>query len=362
MFKLKKSKFLIIMLFISAIILSACGNRMFNKAVDQGKLAVASMEYEKAKASFELALEEKEDHEVKAMLEQVNDMVAGLKAKENDEIEEAIKYFRKITKGDSIFPSMAEQADKIGQELQKVQERINHYEDQVLQAESFIKEKQYAEGKELLNQLIEETKDQKVLILVHERAQGALEQIHKEVAQIEEQRKEEKRKQEQEIARQAEIEKQKRMISNAELMDILVQGSDRLQESMEDGRDFDGQIQIDGSDYTPYISRFNTYEKIENYLSPYFSKSAIKNHLEPHIIEKGGEIYTFLRESATFAMYDEAVVIERIENENTIHAKVSIYLDGRFYSTTKVTYVYENDKWLINSKLEDWGTSIGFYD
>jgi len=350
-------------IFASTMLLTGCGNRMFNKAVEQGKLAMAGMEYEKAKASFELALEEKEDDEVKAMLEEVNNMVAGLKAKENDDIEEAIEYFSKITREDNIFPTMAEEADDISRELEKVQEEVNHYQEQVLEAESFIKEKKYAEGKELLNQLIEETKDQKILILVHERAQSALEQIHKEVAQLEEQRKEEKRKQEEEAARQAEIEKQKRKISNAELIDILIQGSDRLQESVIDGRDWENYFStIEGYIYTPYVAKFNSYIKIENYLTPYISRGAIKKILQQVTTEKGGGFYYRMGEACTFNVYDEAKIVERTENENTIHVKVCTNPEDPFYSTINVSYVYENDKWLINSELQDWGTSPNFYE
>ncbi len=367
---MRKHRKIITIAVCSLLLLTGCGNSMFNKAVEQGKLAMAGMEYEKARASFQLALEEKEDDEVKAMLEEVSNMVAGLNAKKNDNIEEALEYFSKVSKEDSIFPSMSEEADKLGQELQKVQEEINYYEQQFLEAETYIKEKQYAEGKELLNQIIEETKDHKVLIVVNGKAQGALEQIHIEVAQIEEQRKEQAEIKRQEEARQAELEKKKREISNAGLLDILVQGSERAQESIISSRILEGQftasIEENTKDgivyYTPYRSEFNSRTKIEDYLRPYFSKTAIKSMLQENTREMNGKLYYCWPEMKNFAVYKDpdfyynpAEIIERIDNGNTINVKVRVYLWDSSYPTD-VTYIYENGKWVINSELEDWGT------
>ena len=104
----------------------------------------------------------------------------------------------------------------------------------------------------------------------------------------------------------------------------------------------------------------NSYIKIENYLTPYFSRDAIKRNLQRVTTEKGGGFYYILPEACTFNVYDQAEIVERTENENTIHVKVCVDSEDPFYSTINVSYIYENDKWLINSELQDWGTSPGF--
>lgn len=62
----------IIIVWVSLMIFTGCGNNLFDKAVDQGKLAVEDQNYGKAKASFELALQEKDDSHTRNMLQQVD--------------------------------------------------------------------------------------------------------------------------------------------------------------------------------------------------------------------------------------------------------------------------------------------------
>ena len=52
------------------LLLAGCGNATYDKAMEQGKLAVAKGEYDKAAGLFELALDEKpKDKEAKQTYE-----------------------------------------------------------------------------------------------------------------------------------------------------------------------------------------------------------------------------------------------------------------------------------------------------
>lgn len=104
----------------SLLLLTGCGNSLFTKAVDQGRLAVAGQEYEKAKASFALALDEKEDKKVKYMLDQIEDMLAGRQAKEDNELENALGYFEKVVNRKDVFPSIVEEARQEMKALKKI--------------------------------------------------------------------------------------------------------------------------------------------------------------------------------------------------------------------------------------------------
>ena len=104
---------------VSLSILTACGSRMFDKALEQGKLAVAAKEYDKAKASFELALEEKDSDEVRKMLAQVDTMLTGLEAKEREDLDKALKYFSQVVEED-VFSSIEEEARLLLREIKDV--------------------------------------------------------------------------------------------------------------------------------------------------------------------------------------------------------------------------------------------------
>ena len=51
-------KYLIILVLATTLIIG-CGNNTYNKAIEEGKFAVANQEYEKSQAMFELAIKEK---------------------------------------------------------------------------------------------------------------------------------------------------------------------------------------------------------------------------------------------------------------------------------------------------------------
>jgi len=124
---MKKLGKIIVIGICTMVMLTGCGNSMFTKAMEQGKLAVASKEYDKAEASFELALQEKEDDQVQDMLEQVRNMNKGLKVMGNSDVDEAIRYFNNVIKAEGNFESMKKEAKEA---INKLEERRKLPEDQ----------------------------------------------------------------------------------------------------------------------------------------------------------------------------------------------------------------------------------------
>lgn len=176
------------------MIFTGCGNNLFDKAVDQGKLAVEDQNYGKAKASFELALQEKDDSHTRNMLQQVDYMLLGLQAKDDFNPEEAIRYFTKVIneESDRIFVSMQEEARQLKIQLQALQDKINEYEESILKASNMLKEKNYSESKKILNEIVENTKEQVEFLAQHKKAQETLDLVHSAVTQLEIQQQEEK--------------------------------------------------------------------------------------------------------------------------------------------------------------------------
>jgi hypothetical protein len=83
---------------ISLLLLAGCGNGTYDKAMEQGKLALAEGEFDKAEGLFQLALdEEPKDEEAKQYL----DYITGL-----DEVEEAVnnkEWDQAQTKADNML-------------------------------------------------------------------------------------------------------------------------------------------------------------------------------------------------------------------------------------------------------------------
>lgn len=216
---MKKTIKIIAMICLSSMMLVGCGNKLFDKAVEQGKLAVASKEYDKAKASFGLALEEQGDLEVEKMLVQVEKMLAGLKAKEDGNIEEATEHFRKVVDGGGVLPSLAEEAAELelelALELQEIQDRVSAYDASILEAEKMIEEKKYGESKDILNKVIKDTEGIEGFEVQNKKAQDLLGKVHSAV--IEASKEAEAKKQEEEKRnREAEEEKKKTAAKKAE--------------------------------------------------------------------------------------------------------------------------------------------------
>src|SRR5699024_7381108 len=133
----------IVVLFFS-LTLSGCGNQPdeYNEAVDHGTASIAAEEYDKAKAYFELALEEEpEDEQSQNILEQLAAYQEAVNYLENDELEKALSHAERIGEITKGSKDLNEQSEAL---IKEIQENIEKRK--VEQAEAEEKEEEKAQA------------------------------------------------------------------------------------------------------------------------------------------------------------------------------------------------------------------------
>ena len=163
---------------IILFLMVGCSNETYKKAMDQGKLALASKEYDTAVASFELALEEKkDDKEAKVLKDQTTKMISSIKEKSSGNIEQAIGLFQEVEKmkdGSAILQSQAkEQKDS----LIEHKELKGQYIGQLEKAEKLKSDKKYEEAKGIVNKIVNDTGQNQQFISENQRAEELNKQI-----------------------------------------------------------------------------------------------------------------------------------------------------------------------------------------
>ncbi len=101
-------KKLILIIGITLLVTAGCSNNdAFDKAEKQGDLALENKEYDRAVASFELALKEKKDDwEIRMKMNQTNKMIEAL---QESNIDRAISLLREIENDSASSVILAKQ-------------------------------------------------------------------------------------------------------------------------------------------------------------------------------------------------------------------------------------------------------------
>ena len=174
---MKIKKYLIIPV-LSMILMTGCGNKAFDKAMDEGKLAIASKEYEKAEGMFSLAIEEKKgDKEANALYNQIQKLIEAMKLKEEGKLEEAI--------------ALCDDIDKIESESEFIKKEANilAVETSLVEAETLINNGKYSDAKNKIVKLLDIIENNDNLISQIEKANILIETCDSKI-------EEEKKKQE----------------------------------------------------------------------------------------------------------------------------------------------------------------------
>ncbi len=170
-------KYLIIPL-LSMILMTGCGNKAFDKAMEEGKLAVASKEYEKAEGMFSLAIEEKKgDKEANALYNQIQKLIEAMRLREEGKLEEVI--------------ALCDDIEKIESESEVIKKEANilEVETSLLEAEVLINNGKYSDAKNKVLKLIDTIENDDNLIGQIEKANILIETCDRKI-------EEEKKKQE----------------------------------------------------------------------------------------------------------------------------------------------------------------------
>lgn len=155
-------KQLVAIILISIIMLTGCGNKTFDKAMEKGKLAVDSKEYEKAEGMFSLAIEEKKDNkEANALYNQIQKIIEAMKLKEDGNIEEVIGICEDIEKIESELEAIKKEAkilkEECNKELKQNKEEQKKVENSLIDSEELIDNGKYSDTKNKVSEFINTT-------------------------------------------------------------------------------------------------------------------------------------------------------------------------------------------------------------
>ncbi|MFA2809159.1 hypothetical protein [Bacillus mycoides] len=193
-----------------ATLLFGCSNETFDKAVEQGKLALANKEYAKASASFEIALEEKKDEEVQTLQKQSSKMEEALTAKEKLDIDNAIMLFNQVATMKDGLETVKNGAKKEKETLTQYKDKHENYNKELQTAQDLLSEKKFDESKVILTKIQQETTSDKMFKEQNQKITEQLEKLEKEqnAAAEEEKRQEEQKKEAEKKKQQAKEQQQ----------------------------------------------------------------------------------------------------------------------------------------------------------
>lgn len=205
----RKKIFLITIVLILSLV-GCSGNSTTKKALEEGKKALSSREYDKAIGLFELVAKEKNGEEAKKIVKIIKDYKEGLKLFEKNDLEDAKKTIDKIDKDYKKY-AIKKDIDKLKGDIKKRIEVEVEIQKKIQEIEDLIAAANYTDAKlkieELLNSNQELNKSQK-------------EQLDIDMAKSNEEIQKLKEKEEQEKAQKIEESKSYQM-SVAEAKEVM---------------------------------------------------------------------------------------------------------------------------------------------
>ncbi|MEG0843015.1 MAG: hypothetical protein RSD22_09790 [Romboutsia sp.] len=129
------------LILLSTMMLTGCTNSTFDKSMEEGKLALASKEYEKASGFFGLAVEEKSNNkEAKELNEGTEKIIAINKLNTEGSLEEAIKLCDEFENPNIENGLILKEVENIKKELKnqlsKIDDNNKDIEEEATQNES----------------------------------------------------------------------------------------------------------------------------------------------------------------------------------------------------------------------------------
>ena len=149
-------KKIISILMLCAFILTGCNNTQesntrstYDKAISEGKIAIASKEYEKALGLYELAVSEKENKEDRDICIQLENIIKAKELLEEEKIEEAIKVLENIINSEIGVESITKEATELKAKLEEKNQEEN---DESIEEEELVIENDENESKEIIEE------------------------------------------------------------------------------------------------------------------------------------------------------------------------------------------------------------------
>lgn len=199
-----------------ATLLFGCSNETFDKAVEQGKLALANKEYTNANASFEIALKEKKDEEVQTLQKQASKMEKALIAKEKLDIDNAIKLFDEVSTMKDGLETVKNEAKKEKETLTQYKDKRENYNKELQTAQDLLDEKKFDESKVILTKVQQETTSDKMFTEQNQKVTEQLEKLEREKnAAVEEEKRQEEQKKAAEQKKQQQAKEQQKQTAQS---------------------------------------------------------------------------------------------------------------------------------------------------
>lgn len=199
-----------------ATLLFGCSNETFDKAVEQGKLALANKEYTNANASFEIALKEKKDEEVQTLQKQASKMEKALIAKEKLDIDNAIKLFDQVSTMKDGLETVKNEAKKEKETLTQYKDKRENYNKELQTAQDLLDEKKFDESKVILTKVQQETTSDKMFTEQNQKVTEQLEKLEREKnAAVEEEKRQEEQKKAAEQKKQQQAKEQQKQTAQS---------------------------------------------------------------------------------------------------------------------------------------------------
>ncbi|OZI12913.1 hypothetical protein CEW92_04030 [Bacillaceae bacterium SAS-127] len=163
---------------LSMMLLTGCGDSLYDESMKQAKLAMANGEFAKAKASFELALDEKpDDPEASGVYEQLVVYENVQKEIENGQWDEALTKVEALKKAQNIEKSLKQSFDELVKTAENGKENERVVSEKVETIKGLVSEKNY----EAAQKLIDEMKQNEQLKVAYQLFSSEVDQMSSEI-------------------------------------------------------------------------------------------------------------------------------------------------------------------------------------
>ncbi|PAQ15558.1 hypothetical protein CD798_05670 [Bacillaceae bacterium SAOS 7] len=163
---------------LSMMLLTGCGDSLYDESMKQAKLAMANGEFAKAKASFELALDEKpDDPEASGVYEQLVVYENVQKEIENGQWDEALTKVEALKKAQNIEKSLKQSFDELVNMAENGKENERVVSEKVETIKGLVSEKNY----EAAQKLIDEMKQSEQLKVAYQLFSNEVDQMSSEI-------------------------------------------------------------------------------------------------------------------------------------------------------------------------------------
>lgn len=136
------------------ILLAGCSNGTYDKAMEQGKLALANGEFDKAQASFELAMDEKpKDEEAKGLYEDLTAYNEVKKEIEDAKWEDAIKKANSLLREEDLAGSIKKELEQYVKTAKSQKEQSGEVAKKLEEIKNSIGQGNYDDAQASINEL-----------------------------------------------------------------------------------------------------------------------------------------------------------------------------------------------------------------